>query len=249
MEEIKRKPFEGVINIVKFNRHFYIVALAVIFIILGFQHFYPGDSKLYIVFLALFIFEILVSLLVSHYIYDRSDLYTLNWLNGIEIPSNAKLVNINAGFDETSTLIKRKYPDADLEVFDFYDPVLHTEISIERARKAYPVFPGTKAIQTSAIPLKANSCDCIFLILAAHEIRNPNEQLLFFSQLRDALKATGKIVVTEHSRDLPNFMAYNFGFLHFFSKRNWLRIFDKAGLKKDQIIKITPFITTYILSR
>ena len=70
------------------------------------------------------------------------------------------MVNINAGFDETSMLLKQKYPNATLEVFDFYDPTKHTEVSIERARMAYPAFPDTVTISTTNIPLQENSTDC-----------------------------------------------------------------------------------------
>ncbi len=101
-------------------------------------------------------------------------------MNSLNIGTGKQLVNINAGFDETSLLLKEKYPDSDLIVFDFYDPVKHTEISIERARKAYPQFPGTTKISTNNIPLKDNSADYIFLLLAAHEIRNDEERIDVF---------------------------------------------------------------------
>ncbi len=70
---------------------------------------------------------------------------------------------------------------AHLQVFDFYDPHLHTEISIKRARKAYPAHPNTQSIQTSSIPLPNEVADSIFLVLAAHEIRNHAERARFFA--------------------------------------------------------------------
>ena len=250
METIGRKPFQGVINIVRFNWHFYVIAFVLIFVAITSRRFlsFPIDQVvLLIAFGALL--GILISLFVSWYVYDRSDLYALQFLRELNISPNAYLVNINAGFDETSIILRANYPNASLTVFDFYDPGKHTEVSIERARKAYPVFPGTKIISTGAIPLQANSTDVVFLILAAHEIRNDEERIEFFRQLKGSLKSDGKIVVVEHQRDLNNFFAYNFGFFHFHSNIAWKRTFAGSGLIIEKESKHTPFLSIFILRK
>jgi hypothetical protein len=250
MEGVKRKPFQGITNIIKFNWHYYVIAFLLIILLLIANSFLPTVIQLLtIILLSLITLSILTSLIVSWYIYDYSDLYTLNWLNSFNIGPGKQLVNINAGFDETSLLLKEKYPYADLIVFDFYDPSKHTEISIERARKAYPAFPGTKAISTNNIPLKDNSADYIFLLLAAHEIRSDEERVIFFKQLENILSPVGKIIVVEHQRDIYNFMAYNFGFFHFFSTKTWKQTFSKANLSEESIFKITPFISAFVLTK
>jgi SAM-dependent methyltransferase len=192
---------------------------------------------------------IVISLTVSWYIYDHTDLYSLDWLNKLNIGENKQLVNINAGFDETSSILAKKFSGSKLVVFDFYDPALHTEISIERARKAYPAFPGTIKVSTGMIPLQANSVDYIFLVFAAHEIRNNNERIGFFSQLGNALRPGGKIIVTEHQRDIYNFIAYTIGVFHFFSAHTWMQTFDKAGLYIETTFKLNPFISTFVLGK
>jgi hypothetical protein len=164
------------------------------------------------------------------------------------LSSATNLVNIHAGFDETSHLLAKAYPNANLSVFDFYDPEKHTEISIERARRAYPPFPGTVKITTGNIPLVEKSVDTILLTLAAHEIRNDHERSLFLKHLGKTLKAEGRIVVTEHLRDLNNFLAFNIGFMHFLSRRTWLKNFDEAGLRVDAESKLTPFLSIFILT-
>ncbi len=250
METVKRKPFQGVGNIVRFNWHFYVLAVALLVAAVSGQKFLaaPFDQ-----FVLLFAFAALlgmfISLIVSWYVYDNSNLYSLAFLEKMNIPSEAKLVSINAGFDETSAIIQSKFLNASLTVFDFYDSAKHTEVSIERARKAYPPFPGTKIIQTSAIPLDANSTDVIFLLLAAHEIRDDEERAAFFRQLKNALKPNGKIVVMEHQRDFNNFFAYNFGFFHFFSNAVWKKTFAASGLQVEQESKHTPFLSLFILQK
>ncbi len=45
------------------------------------------------------------------------------------------------------------------------------------------------------------------------------KELSFFNELNRVLKPNGQIVVTEHLRDLNNFLAYNIGFFHFLQDR------------------------------
>jgi hypothetical protein len=250
MERISRKPFQGIINIIRFNWHYYIIAFFLITVLLIANSFLPvGIRLITITLLSLTALSIIVSLAVSWYIYDHSGLYSLNWLNSLNIVPNKQLVNINAGFDETSSILKEKYQGSPLLVFDFYDPEKHTEISIERARKVYRPFPGTIKISTDNIPLKDNSADYIFLLLAAHEIRNDEERVIFFKQLENTLSPAGKIIVVEHQRDIYNFMAFNFGFFHFFSTKMWKQTFSKANLSEESIFKITPFISAFVLTK
>jgi len=250
MERLSRKPLQGLTNIVRFNWHYYVIAFVLIGILFFIKDVLPG----YLIpgaefFLLLAAAGIFISLIASWFIYDHSDLYTLNWLNDLYIDTNKKIVNINAGFDETSSLLKEKFTGSTLLVFDFYDPKKHTEISIERARKAYPAFPGTTTISTNEVPLKTNTVDFIFLILAAHEIRDHGERIKFFKQLANALNKGGKIIVVEHQRDLVNFLAYNFGFFHFFANKTWKQTFNGAELALDSETKLTPFISNFILSK
>ena len=144
---------------------------------------------------------------------------------------------------------KRNIPKGHLQVYDFYNPETHTEVSIKRARKAYPPFPGTIAAHTAFIPIYESEIDLIFVILSAHEIRNEQERILFFSELSRILRPSGKIIVAEHLRDLANFAAYSIGFIHFISRNKWLQTFHGAELIISDEINITPFITTFILSK
>lgn len=245
-----RKPFQGIANIVRFNWHYYVVAfIAIVFLLLA-ALFLPYYARISAQIVATLVaLSTLVSLAVSYYIYDYSDLYKMPFLNNLPITQQTQLLNINAGFDETSALIKQRYPTAHLTVFDFYQPDKHTEVSIERARKAYPAFADTITINTDSVPLAAKSIDYILLILAAHEIRNHNERATFFEQLNRALHPNGCIIVVEHQRDIANFIAFNFGFLHFFSPNIWQQTFAQAQLSIVSETKITPFISTYILQK
>ncbi len=243
-----RKPFQGVWNIIRFNWHFYVLSTGLAMALLYLRSIQTVIPQEYMVFAAFVIVSItLISLLASLYVYDLSGLYSLKWMDRLALGKMNSMVNVNAGFDETSELLARRYQGVKLSVLDFYNSKKHTEISIKRARKAYPPYPNTLSITTDQIPLEDNSVDIVFAILSAHEIRNNNERMAFFKELKRTLKANGKIVVTEHLRDMPNFLAYTIGFFHFHSKSTWLQTFRNADLTISKEIKITPFLTTFVL--
>jgi ubiquinone/menaquinone biosynthesis C-methylase UbiE len=247
MEKI-RAPFQGVKNIIRFNWHFYALSVGIIFSLILFTIYSPDQLKFYLwMIIILILSTTVISLSVSYYIYDWSDLYKLTWLDNLNIKKTGLIVNINAGFDETSCLLKEKYKSANLIVLDFYNPITHTEISIKRARQLYPPYPNTIDVKTTALPLADHSVDNLFIIFAAHEIRNKEERILFFKELHRVIKINGKIIITEHLRDIPNFLAYNIGFFHFYQARVWKRIFRVANFSILKEVKLTPFISTFIL--
>src|SRR5690606_13997095 len=160
-----------------------------------------------------------------------------------------QILNIHAGFDETSDIIKQKFINAELTIFDFYDEQKHTEISIKRARKFFPDSEKTIQVPTNQFPVENEAFDLIFNIFSAHEIRNIEERIQFFKEQKRVLKPNGKIIVTEHLRDFPNFLAYTIGFFHFHSKNTWKKTFEKSGFQIEKEIKKTVFIPTFILTK
>ena len=249
MERI-RKPFQGILNIIRFNWHFYFLSLCGLVLLLVLKNLFGKEIGLLVEWLIIIVvFSISLSLVVSFFIYDLSNLYKLDWLDGIIINPQGKAINIHAGFDETSNLLQENYPSFELIVFDFYDPLKHTEISIKRARKAYPPYKGTKQISTNFFPLPNDSIDAVFVILSAHEIRNDEERAFFFKEITRVLKASGKIIVVEHLRDLPNFLAYSIGAFHFLSRSTWLKTFVYGDLNLQKEIKINPFMCCFILKK
>ncbi len=246
--DTQRKPFQGVLNIIRFNWHFYVIAAAsVLFAFFVAPYFKNPISLIIYVFCLLVLSSTLLSLLASLYVYDLFGFYKLNWIENQN--EETLIVNINAGFDETSHLLQAKFDKAELIALDFYNPKTHTEISIKRARKAYPPFPKTRQIETTALNLSDNAADKIFVILSAHEIRNELERSKFFKELSRALKPNGQIYVTEHLRDFANFIAYNIGFFHFYPKSAWVSTFNSADLSIKKELKLTPFLSTFILEK
>lgn len=244
-----RKPLQGVKNIVSFNWHFYVLVFFLWIIAFIFKSYFSDLIQLWInlgVYASIIV--VAFSLLVSYYVYDHSNLYEFNFLNDIPKTANQKILNISAGFDETSPIIQSKFPDASLSICDFYDPLKHTEVSIKRARKLNPPSSETIKVNTNYLPFSENYFDQSFVIFSAHEIRSSKERVQFFSELKRVTKNEGEIYVLEHLRDIKNLIAYNLGFLHFYSRKTWLDTFYKANLRLDTETKLTPFISIFKLS-
>jgi len=245
MEE-KRRKFQGVLNILSFNRHFYVYGLAVVAILFASRLFIQWPITLFWVIIAAFLYGFVMPLIVSAYVYDFSGYYKFQWLTPLASDRGVRqVVNIHAGFDETSFIIKNRFPGSDLKVFDFYNPKQHTEAAIIRARKVSLVYPNTQQIRSNSIPLEDGSTDIIFLLSAVHEIRSNDEKVQFLKECFRICKPGGKVIMIEHLRDFPNFVAFSIGFTHFFSRAVWKNSFRSAGFSSIEEIKFTPFMSIF----
>jgi SAM-dependent methyltransferase len=245
--EIKRRKFQGVLNILSFNRHFYVFGLAALALIIASHVIFSWPNLLYWIIISAFLYGLIMPLLVSAYVYDFSGYYNFNWLKKYNIgdADTKQILNINAGFDETSFIIKNIFPQSELKVFDFYNAEQHTEPAIVRARKVSLVYPNTQQIISNSIPLKDNSVDIIFLLSAVHEIRSLEEKVQFLKECHRLCKPNAKVIMVEHLRDFPNFVAFSVGFTHFFSKKIWKKAFQKAGFSSFEETKFTAFMSIF----
>jgi SAM-dependent methyltransferase len=248
--EIKRRKFQGVLNILSFNRHFYVFGLIALALIITGHVLFNWPDILFWMIIAAFLYGLIMPLIVSAYVYDYSGYYNFGWLKKYRIEDSNKkqILNINAGFDETSFIIKHMFPKSDLKVFDFYNAERHTEPAIVRARKVSLVYPNTQQIISNSIPLTNNSVDIIFLLSAAHEIRSQEEKIEFLKECHRLCKQNGKVIMVEHLRDFPNFFAFSVGFTHFFSRKTWKNAFEKAGFSSFVETKFTPFMSIFSCS-
>jgi len=240
-----RSKFQGVKNIIQFNQDKYFLGVFVFLISLILSR--VGLQNVFLVIASLVFLSILLSLLVSYWVYDCRDLYELNY-----IPSSLEHLNIlqiHAGFDEMKPTLEKKFPNSNFEIIDFYNPKIHTEKSIAIARKKNDKDGRAKPSNTDKLIYNDNHFDKIFLLFSAHEIRNDKERTLFFKEINRILKLDGEVYVSEHLRNLPNFFAYNIGFLHFISKSKWRKTFQEADLSIIKEVKTTPFISNFILTK
>src|SRR5260370_37616576 len=142
-----RGKYNGLLEIINYNRGFY--ALTVIGVVVGvvIVTLLPRTPALLMAgAIAAAAGWIVASLLVSHYVYDRSELYDLRWMRDRLLRSPRNWVNIHSGLDQTSEILQSAFPYSSGQILDIYDPKEMTVPSIATAREVSS--NGPKAFQS-----------------------------------------------------------------------------------------------------
>lgn len=184
------------------------------------------------------------SLLASWLVYDRSNLMTGEWLVPALGRRPGTWISIHAGLDELSPRVREVFGSPG-RVFDIFDASVMTEPSIARARKTGPA--TSQPVDFRRLPVETGSVNTALLLLSAHELRPHEARVALLRELRRSLAGGGRIVVAEHLRDVPNFLAFGPGFLHFHSRRTWIGGFAASGLDVLHECSITPFVRIFVL--
>ncbi len=246
----ERGKWDGMLAIVRFNWPFYVAATIVL--LLGVMTTIAGGWLAYAGGLVILgsLYFLIGSLGVSHWVYDRSDLYRWTWLK--RILAGIQMENValcHSGFDDASATLQKKFPSTCWSVLDHYDPAMMTEASIRRARALYPPVAETLVTKYDCWSLADASQDAVFGMLAIHELRSCGERAAWFTEAKRCLADEGRIVLVEHVRDIANFFAFGPGFLHFHSVASWRQSWTTGGLKLDDSFKITPFVRVFVLKK
>lgn len=242
-----RSRFQGVRTVTRFNWPLYVAAVGVLGIAGGVAASpFPCMLRLAGALAAAgALWFLLGSLGATHWVYDRSDLYRWNWLRSLCPSGSFRLGVCHTGFDEVSAGLRAQFPEARIEVLDHFDPETMTEASIRRARALHPPPAGTLAAPFDRWP--EVRADLILAPLAVHELRSVEERAGWFREARRSLEPEGTIIVVEHLRDLPNFLAFGPGFVHFHSENAWRESWLAAGLELERSFPLTPFLRVFVL--
>ena len=249
---LTRAKYAGVLSILKYNWHFYAASLCALITIAALLWLQPLPhiwEALLISAAALTAFWSLSSLLVSYYVYDYRGVTRWNWIpDTLSFPPR-RWLNIHAGLDQSTLILTQFFPNTRYMVVDIYDPHEMTEPSIARARRLDPSSYPAVASKLDALPLPDCDRDTLFLLFAAHEIRQPARRTKFFLESARVLSNPGQLLLVEHVRDWRNFVAFGPGFLHFHSRQEWLRLAHDAGLTVEREDRVTPFVRSFLMTR
>lgn len=242
-----RGRYEGAWNVVRFNWPKYLAGLCLIVVAFTSAAALPEDAFPLTVVALVATTMVTLPLVVSHLIYDRSALYDMPWLGTVMETEPQRILNVNAGFDASSAILRQRFPRSGSVVVDLYDPERFTEASILRARRAYPAYPGTVQARQGTLPLQTATVDLAVAFLSLHEARTHADRVALLKEIRRTLKHDGRLVVTEHLRDVPNTLIFSFGVLHFHSLKAWTSAFRGSGFHLVGTHRTAGFITTFIL--
>jgi ubiquinone/menaquinone biosynthesis C-methylase UbiE len=248
----RQGDFAGVIKIVRFNVQFYILsALGIVGagLLLASRRLPQSLQLIVLCGAALAMFWTLSSLLVSWYVYDHVGVTRWRWLRPLLPVPLHRWANIHAGLDESTTALRQMFPQTEGSVVDIYDSQEMTEPSIARARRIHPSTAPFHSGKHNALPLSDNDYDAVFLLFAAHEVRTAEHRTGLLREVARVLRETGHVVLVEHMRDWKNFLAFGPGFLHFHSRRNWIRNIRNAGLVVEEESQITPFVACFVVRK
>jgi SAM-dependent methyltransferase len=243
-----RAPYQGLLEIFRFNRPFFARTLVGVVAAVIFSPWLPVPLRALLLLAAgAAVFWSCSSLLVSHYVYDRSPLYRLDWLNECLAGPPKCWINIHSGIDETSRGIAAMFPGSQGQILDIYDPREMSEPSIGLARRITKA--SLAATDWRALPAQDQTFDAAFLMFAAHELRRHETRVQLFREIARVLRKGGELVLVEHLRDSANFLAFGPKFLHFFSERTWRHAATAAGLCVRRHRTLTPFVHIFVLWR
>ena len=205
-------------------------------------------SNFLLIFSCLIILNILLSIVASYILYDKSDLYKLE-----KLPEYIKLneikngIFIHASFDPISRLIEKKYPKMELVVCDIFENRHLEEKMIKISKREFP--PNEKEIKLdpTKLPFADNSQEIVFAVTALHEILDHDKRVLFFKEAKRVLKNNGILIISEQMRKGINFMFFNIGAFHFLSKNKWEKAIKESGLNIHETKDINIFAETIII--
>ncbi|MGW2619896.1 methyltransferase domain-containing protein [Streptomyces sp. NPDC001500] len=185
----------------------------------------------------------------SWHVYDRSGLYTYDWLEDLlpRIPS--AYVVVSTGLDEVSAPLAARWPKAQRTAIDLYDPALTSEGSLRRARRRVPPPAHAAAGSPETLPHPANSADTVLLVFAAHELRRAQDRERLFTECARLLRPGGTLLVAEHLRDAANTAVFGPGAWHFLPRQEWVRLAAHAGLEHSAERRFAGLIAAFAFSK
>jgi SAM-dependent methyltransferase len=249
----KSKPrgrFQGVGEVFRFNWPRYLVAAVVICGSLFALQILrlPSPLRMGCYFgIGLVAWWSTASLVASYWVYDGSSLMQWEWIKReLPTPPN-RWLNIHAGLDESTPQFREFWPNAFGQTVDIFAPTEMTERSIARARANATA--QSPIVKYDSLPYGQKEFDSVFILFAAHELRQPVARRAFFNEVRRILAPAGRAVLVEHLRDAANFSIYGPGFLHFHLKKTWLADLAAANLEVHREFPFTPFVRVFILKK
>ncbi len=188
------------------------------------------------------------SLGAGWWVYDHSSLYDWRWVTTILRRRPRRWLNVTVGFDESSDRL-RAILGVDGTTVDVFDAERMTEASIRRARASRSPVAGTLRCPLGCLPFADGRFDAIFVIFAAHELRERADREALFRELARVVGPGGTVALVEHPRNAANLLAFGPGALHFLPRTEWVELAESVGLEVARTTSMTPLVEAIAFER
>ena len=156
------------------------------------------------------------------------------WIETRSASRRRTWVNLHAGLDESTPALRRAVPGVRRPRVRLLrrrgdDRALDPARPSPRAERNHAREPSISAACRSPTARATRRCCCSARTSCARDMRASR----FFAELRRVLAPDGKIILAEHLRDWPNFLAFGPGFLHFIQPPRVARDRRRRGLAQS----------------
>jgi ubiquinone/menaquinone biosynthesis C-methylase UbiE len=119
-------------------------------------------------------------------------------------------------------------------LIDIYDKQKMTDAALRRAREMAPPLESDRRIyrrtgKADSLPIPHNWADVVYCSFSLHELQHQQDRQKLFAEFARILKPNGKLLIAEHGRDLPNFIAFGLGAFSFLTPATWAGHMREAG--------------------
>lgn len=181
------------------------------------------------------------SLGATWWVYDHRSVYRCV---PASLGDTGRWVSVHAGFDDATAVLATCLDRPPIAVVDLG---VDARASLRRAQAVQRGHGGGGSSGPGGrLPLATACVDTVFVTLAVHEVRDLAAQRVLFAELRRVLVPGGRLVVTEHLRDVANALVYGPAALHFQPAVTWRARASEVDLRPVGEERITPFVRRFV---
>ena len=245
---VRRGPFHGAWRVVRYNSHWYALALIVCAasIVLAVTTSSPLARTLGVAVGVISAWWLMASILASYWIYDRARLNDWTWLleHIAEPRSGNRWLSLDVGSDLGAGALKDMLPGEVGTARTLALPSGGQTRSLSKAQADAPMVRPSRGRSD----LDGQRFNRVFLLQAAHELRSREDRERLFEEIAEHVAPEGEVVVVEHGLDIPNLLVWGPGAFHHYPVREWIRLAEQAGLRLHHTGRHTPFVRVLVFS-
>ncbi len=234
---LRNNQYFGTISTLLYNWPIFSGALACGLVALAASTFLNNPWNWILLLGGLIVLILIVNILVASFIvYDWGQKREYDRLAELGNLTEANVViDITCGKLRGTRGLLSQFQQGHYFVIDIYEPKKMTDPALRRAREMEPPLEANRRIyrrsgSPTSLPIPHNWADVVYCSFSLHELQRSEDRQAIFREFARILKPDGKLLMAEHGRDFPNFVAFGLGVFSFLTPATWTRHITDAGL-------------------